>query len=48
LGTDKTVRVKHYFRKDNRYLRDKLEDQGITITDYYSTDKVGGELLAGV
>jgi hypothetical protein len=41
LGTDRTVRIEHYFRYANDRLRKKLEAGGITITDYYSTSKAG-------
>jgi hypothetical protein len=41
LGTDRTVRVKHYWRYTNDNLRKKLEAGGITITDYHSTSKAG-------
>jgi hypothetical protein len=41
LGTDRTVRIKRYWRYTNDKLRKKLEAGGITITDYYSTSKAG-------
>ncbi len=41
LGTDRTVRVTHYFRYANDNLRKKLEAGGITVTDYHSTSKAG-------
>ncbi|WP_059369114.1 hypothetical protein [Treponema endosymbiont of Eucomonympha sp.] len=41
LGTDRTVHVEHYWRYTNDRLRKKLEAQGITVTDYYSTSKAG-------
>ncbi|WP_062429712.1 hypothetical protein [Treponema endosymbiont of Eucomonympha sp.] len=41
LGTDRTVRVKHYWRYTNDNLRKKLEAGGIRVTDYHSTSKAG-------
>ncbi|WP_059369334.1 hypothetical protein [Treponema endosymbiont of Eucomonympha sp.] len=41
LGTDYIVHIEHYWRADNDNLRIQLERGGITITDYYSTSKVG-------
>jgi hypothetical protein len=41
LGTDRTVRVKRYYRYTNDNLRKKLEAAGITVTGYHSTSKAG-------
>jgi hypothetical protein len=41
LGTDRTVRVEHYWRYTNDDFRKQVESAGITVTGSYSTSKAG-------